>query len=107
MGSIRAVHTSARLNSHTRQYFRLTMSLRHVDPKQRVAVITGCSEPNSLGAAFARELLGRKWTVFATARSLSTLDNLRDIGCHVSAAHQGNSAPAHLLHPVTDSGHLG
>jgi 1-acylglycerone phosphate reductase len=49
---------------------------------KRVAVITGCSEPNSLGAAFARELLNRNWTVFATARNESTLSQLREAGCH-------------------------
>lgn len=49
---------------------------------KRVAVITGCSEPQSLGAAFARELLGHGWTVFATARKLQTLAPLKATGCY-------------------------
>ena len=74
------------------------MSAPQLDPKQRVAIITGCSEPTSLGAAFARELLQRKWTVFATARSVSTLEYLRDAGCQVSPA-----APITFLRPDTRS----
>lgn len=54
-----------------------------IDLKKRVALVTGCSEPNSLGAAFSRELLSRNWTVFATARKLQTLDELKAAGCEV------------------------
>jgi 1-acylglycerone phosphate reductase len=57
------------------------MPSQHTKP---VAVITGCSEPKSLGAAFARELLSRGWTVFATARKISTLEGLKGEGCEVS-----------------------
>jgi NADP-dependent 3-hydroxy acid dehydrogenase YdfG len=53
-----------------------------VDASKRVAIITGCSEPNSLGAAFSRDLLARGWTVFATARKESTLSQLKEAGCH-------------------------
>ena len=53
-----------------------------VDTSKRVAIISGCSEPNSLGAAFSRDLLARGWTVFATARKESTLSQLKEAGCH-------------------------
>lgn len=53
-----------------------------MDTSKRVAIITGCSEANSLGAAFSRELLARDWVVFATARKEATLTHLRESGCH-------------------------
>lgn len=62
--------------------FSIAMAPLDVDVTKRVAVITGCSEPKSLGAAFSRELLARGWTVFATARKEATLSPLRDAGCH-------------------------
>ncbi|KAK4686324.1 hypothetical protein P7C73_g3798, partial [Tremellales sp. Uapishka_1] len=48
-----------------------------------VVLITGCSEPGSLGAATSREFLGRGFRVFATARRLSTLNELEGSGCDV------------------------
>ena len=51
---------------------------------ERVAFITGCSEPDSLGAALARDLLSRKWWVFVSARKISTLEPLKALGCEVS-----------------------
>ena len=57
------------------------MASQTVDTSKRVAIITGCSEPNSLGAAFSRDLLSRGWTVFATARKEGTLSGLREAGC--------------------------
>lgn len=59
------------------------MAKSPIDPTKRVAIISGCSEPTSLGAAFAHDLLARGgWTVFATARNESTLSGLADAGCH-------------------------
>ncbi len=56
-------------------------SAKSIDTCKRVAVITGCSEINSMGAAFARELLYRGWIVFATARNEATLQTLGQEGC--------------------------
>lgn len=56
-----------------------------VDPSKRIALITGCSEINSLGAAFALDLLRRGWTVFATARNEKTLAPLAEAGCRTLA----------------------
>ena len=53
--------------------------------QKRVAVITGCSDPDSLGAAFARDLLGRDWMVIATARNVETMKDLKARGCEVGA----------------------
>lgn len=50
----------------------------------RVALITGCSEPHSLGASLALDLLARGWKVIATARKLETLKDLEAAGCLVS-----------------------
>lgn len=47
---------------------------------RRVAVVTGCSEPASLGAAFCLELQSRDYRVFATARKLETMKGLKDKG---------------------------
>jgi NADP-dependent 3-hydroxy acid dehydrogenase YdfG len=49
----------------------------------KVALITGCSEPQSLGAALATELNRRGYRVFATARNIHTMDHLRALGCDV------------------------
>ena len=56
--------------------------MTQIDTSKRVAIVTGCSEINSLGAAFSKELLKRGWTVFSTARKLSTLAPLQNLGCH-------------------------
>ncbi|WOO84103.1 NADPH-dependent 1-acyldihydroxyacetone phosphate reductase [Vanrija pseudolonga] len=47
----------------------------------RVALITGCSEPTSIGAAIALELHRRGVRVFATARRIETLKPLAEAGC--------------------------
>ncbi|KAL1406612.1 hypothetical protein Q8F55_008318 [Vanrija albida] len=49
----------------------------------RVALITGCSEPTSIGAAIALELLSRGVRVFATARRIATLKPLAEAGCDI------------------------
>lgn len=49
----------------------------------RVALITGCSEPTSIGAAIALELHKRGVRVFATARRVETLKPLAEAGCDV------------------------
>ena len=51
---------------------------------QRVAFITGCSEPSSLGASFALDLLSRGWKVIASARKLETMQSLEVAGCEVN-----------------------
>ncbi|WVQ77982.1 hypothetical protein IAT38_000063 [Cryptococcus sp. DSM 104549] len=48
---------------------------------QRVAIITGCSEPESIGANIARKLLKKGWRVFATARKVETMEGLKKEGC--------------------------
>ncbi|ORY29651.1 hypothetical protein BCR39DRAFT_165923 [Naematelia encephala] len=53
--------------------------------KRKVALVTGCSEPTSLGAGFCRDLLRRGWRVFASARKVETMDELRAEGCDVVA----------------------
>ena len=49
----------------------------------QVALITGCSEPGSLGASLALELRKRGWQVIATARKIETMKLLATEGCHV------------------------
>jgi hypothetical protein len=53
----------------------------------KVALVTGCSEPESLGAALALNLLGRGYKVYATARKLESMKQLEGKGCEVSGAH--------------------
>lgn len=50
---------------------------------RKVAFITGCSEPASLGAAFALDLYSRGWRVFVSARKIQTLTGLESAGCEV------------------------
>ncbi|RSH90013.1 hypothetical protein EHS25_001346 [Saitozyma podzolica] len=50
-----------------------------------VALVTGCSEPESLGAALALNLLGRGYKVYATARKLESMKQLEGKGCEVLA----------------------
>ena len=57
--------------------FLLTM------PAKRVALITGCSDPSSLGAAFALDLLKRGWKVYATAIEIDSMSSLKTAGCDV------------------------
>jgi len=52
---------------------------------QKVALVTGCSEPSSLGAALCESLLSKGWRVFASARKIEALDGLKEIGCEVSS----------------------
>lgn len=84
---------------------RNEMTTQAIDTSKRVALITGCSEPNSLGAAFSRELLARGWTVFATARNESTLTSLREAGCRTLALDvcsvESISAATHELATLT------
>ncbi|WWC59707.1 uncharacterized protein I303_102269 [Kwoniella dejecticola CBS 10117] len=49
----------------------------------KVALITGCSDPTSLGAALALDLLSRNWKVFATAINVDSMSALDKAGCTV------------------------
>lgn len=51
---------------------------------QKVALITGCSNPTSLGAALARKLLDRNWKVYATSIEASSMTDLQHAGCEAS-----------------------
>jgi NAD(P)-dependent dehydrogenase (short-subunit alcohol dehydrogenase family) len=53
---------------------------------RRVALVTGCSEPESLGASLALSLLGRGYKVYTTARKLESMKQLEGAGCEVSGA---------------------
>jgi NAD(P)-dependent dehydrogenase (short-subunit alcohol dehydrogenase family) len=57
---------------------------------QKVALVTGCSEPESLGAAMASSLLSRGWKVYATSINVDSMANLREAGCDVDL-------PGHVL----------
>ena len=65
--------------------------IRHIYPssmsiEQKAALITGCSEPDGLGANTALELLKHGFRVFATARNVSTMTSLEKAGCGVSVS---------------------
>ncbi|KAF2631069.1 NAD(P)-binding protein [Macroventuria anomochaeta] len=51
--------------------------------RQKVALITGCSSPTSLGAAMALTLLKRNWKVYATSIEASSMTDLHKSGCEV------------------------
>ncbi|KAF2001216.1 hypothetical protein P154DRAFT_174652 [Amniculicola lignicola CBS 123094] len=51
--------------------------------KRKVALITGCSDPTSLGAALALNLLKRGWKVYATAIDVASMADLHRSGCEV------------------------
>lgn len=55
--------------------------------KQKVALITGCSSPTSLGAAMALKLLKRNWKVYATSIEASSMTELQKSGCEASPIH--------------------
>ena len=48
------------------------------------ALITGCSDPTSLGSALALDLLGRGWKVYASAIDVESMENLLKAGCEVA-----------------------
>jgi NADP-dependent 3-hydroxy acid dehydrogenase YdfG len=50
---------------------------------KRVALITGCSEPTSLGVAMVKQLHEQGWQVIATARKVETMEALEAIGITV------------------------
>ena len=50
--------------------------------KQKSVLITGCSE-GGIGDALAQEFLRKGCKVFATARSLDTVQHLKELGCEV------------------------
>jgi NADP-dependent 3-hydroxy acid dehydrogenase YdfG len=52
---------------------------------RKVALVTGCSEPSSLGAAISLDLLHRGFRVYATARKVSSMKELEKEGCDVRA----------------------
>ena len=60
---------------------------------QPVALITGCSEFASFGAALALELEHQGWRVFATARKVEMLDELKAEGCDVGALSLSSCLP--------------
>jgi NADP-dependent 3-hydroxy acid dehydrogenase YdfG len=49
----------------------------------KAVLITGCS--SGIGAATAERLVGEGWTVYATARRVETLTDLKDKGAHTLA----------------------
>lgn len=51
--------------------------------KQKVALITGCSNPTSLGAAMAVDLYNRGWKVYATSIEVESMTQLQKLGCVV------------------------
>ena len=51
--------------------------------KQKIALITGCSDSTSLGAAMALDLLERGWKVYATSIEVDGMAHLRKAGCEV------------------------
>lgn len=55
--------------------------------KQKVALITGCSNPTSLGAAMALTLLKRGWKVYATSIDVDSMTDLHKSGCEVGSLH--------------------
>lgn len=48
--------------------------------KQKSVLITGCSA-GGLGAAFAEEFHRNGWLVFASARNLTKVQHLKELGC--------------------------
>jgi NADP-dependent 3-hydroxy acid dehydrogenase YdfG len=59
------------------------MSTR-TNQRQRVALVTGCSEPTSLGVATVHRLHKNGWKVIATARKVETMQALKSSGIDVS-----------------------
>jgi NAD(P)-dependent dehydrogenase (short-subunit alcohol dehydrogenase family) len=49
----------------------------------KAVLITGCS--SGIGEATARRLAAGGWTVYATARRLQAIEDLKDAGCHTLA----------------------
>lgn len=54
--------------------------------QRRVALVTGCSEPQSLGVATVRHLQSKGWRVIATARKAETMLSLSESGVDVRPA---------------------
>ena len=61
---------------------------------QKVALITGCSDMSSLGAAMALELLSRGWKVFATALEVDSVVDLQQAGGTVCCPRHTQSRDA-------------
>lgn len=75
---------------------------------RRVALVTGCSRPESLGAALCRELLNDGFRVFAKAQHVESLADLQAAGCDVSVfllrvkgLCEGLRRRVHCVHPLT------
>lgn len=51
-------------------------------PSSTTVLITGCSL-GGIGDHLARQFAKKGCTVFATARSLSKIEHLRELGCHI------------------------
>lgn len=62
--------------------------------EQKVALITGCSDPTSLGAAMALDLTGRGWKVYATSMTMDAMADLHKSGCEVNPLHFQDSSYA-------------
>jgi NADP-dependent 3-hydroxy acid dehydrogenase YdfG len=81
---------------------------------RRVALITGCSEPQSLGVATVRQLQKRGWRVIATARKAESMRALQEDGVDVSAlcirlAQLSEGSKAHACRPyhsISSRNHL-
>lgn len=76
---------------------RITHSLTMTQTSgKRVALITGCSEPSSLGALLALELAKvHDYRVFASARRVETLKGLAAEGLDVSTTPRPRAIPSH------------
>jgi NAD(P)-dependent dehydrogenase (short-subunit alcohol dehydrogenase family) len=71
----------------------LTIYILKMPSTQQVVLITGCSEPQSIGAAMVRDFLCRGFTVYATARKVETMKDLAVDGAKVSAESPGCILP--------------
>ena len=71
--------SSPTLNLHTQSETTMSTS----NNRQRVALVTGCSEPNSLGVATVKHLQSKGWKVIATARKVETMKALKATGVEV------------------------
>ena len=49
----------------------------------RVALITGCSDPSSLGAALALCLVKKGWKVYTSALEVESMASIKAEGCEV------------------------
>lgn len=94
--------TSVQLTAHlsldnTPNHFTLVIITMTTPITPRVALVTGCSEPESLGAQLALSLAKEHgFRVFATARNVKSLSGLAAEGLDVSMPLPPFPLPANL-----------